>query len=44
MTAHDKRRRCARSLIVFTYTDADGNERCVSCRRILKAARENADA
>jgi hypothetical protein len=43
VTSHDKRYRCSRSLIVFTFTDDDGNERCVSCRRVLKPAKEHGD-
>jgi hypothetical protein len=38
---HDLRYRCARSLIVFTCTDDEGNVRCVSCQRILTPATDN---
>ena len=32
---HDGRRRCARALITFTWTDEAGNVRCVSCGKVL---------
>jgi hypothetical protein len=44
LTRHDKRYRYSRSLIVLTFTDDDGNERCVSCRRVLKPAKKHPDA
>jgi hypothetical protein len=41
MSLHDKRYRCSRPVIVFTYSDDQGNERCVTCRRILTTATDN---
>ena len=32
---HDRRYRCAKALLVFTITDGDGSERCVTCGRVL---------
>ncbi len=43
---HDRRRRCSRALMQFTYTDHIGNVWCTQCERIIafptQAAAQNA--